>query len=113
LRPGLSTGVRFSEVGSAFGPALAQALKYPTNFVKVIDGRNTNVYHPLDVPRLRELAEISGLDALTQWADRWDEVLCSWGDMPIYNGMSAWRTKTPGGGETEDVGCRVSASVVT
>jgi hypothetical protein len=89
----------------SLSPALARAVAYPTNFVKVIDGRNTNVYHATHVNRLRELAEISGIDALTQWADRWDEALCSWGDMPIYDGLSARRTKTPDGA-TEADGCR-------
>lgn len=62
---------------------------YPTNFVKVIDGVNTNVYHPVHIRRLRHLAAATGLDEMETWADHWTEAMCRWSAMPLYRGLAA------------------------
>jgi hypothetical protein len=66
---------------------LVEQIVYPTNFVKVIDGRNTNVYHPIHINRLRELREITDSDEFTAWADKWEKSMCTWGD--LYPGLDA------------------------
>lgn len=60
---------------------------YPTNFAKRIEGKQTNVYHVVHVRRLRELAARTGVEGLSAYADRWEDYICSWGGMPVYEGL--------------------------
>ncbi|MFE9697268.1 D-glucuronyl C5-epimerase family protein [Streptomyces sp. NPDC006270] len=62
---------------------------YPTNFVKKIDSKNTNVYHSVHVKRLTELAEATKLQELQKWADRWADAMCRWDSLPQYEGLYA------------------------
>lgn len=68
---------------------ILKRIVYPTNFLKRIDGVNTNVYHPIHVRRLRQLAEITGEAAFHEWADRWAAAMSRWGTMPIYEGLAS------------------------
>ena len=61
---------------------------YPTNFIKKIEGKNTNVYHVIHILRLRSLAEWTGNPVFTQWADKWQGYVCDWSTMAIYKGLS-------------------------
>jgi hypothetical protein len=75
--------------------SLVDKVVYPTNFVKKIDGQNTNVYHPIHIRRLRELADITGMRDFDVRADRWESYICRWAAMDIYAGLSV----REGGGE--------------
>lgn len=65
----------------------ADLAAYPTNFAKKLGGGQTNVYHPLHIQRLRELAAMSGNPTFAEWADRWQGYICEWSSMPIYAGL--------------------------
>jgi hypothetical protein len=60
---------------------------YPTNFIKRIDGQPTNVYHMIHIKRLRELHEMTGMEELGAWADRWEDYVLRWSRMPRYRGL--------------------------
>jgi hypothetical protein len=62
-------------------------IAYPTNFAKVIDGNQTNVYHMIHIRRLRELAEATGIRDLREWADTWLRYVGKWRSMPEYQGL--------------------------
>jgi hypothetical protein len=62
---------------------------YPTNFAKKIGGEQVNVYHPVHVMRLRQLANASGLEELKVWSDRWESYICRWAEMELYHGYKA------------------------
>jgi len=66
---------------------VAELVAYPTNFVKSIDGRRTNVYHATHVTRLRELAAATGVPELAEWADTWLRYVAEWRSMPLYSGL--------------------------
>lgn len=66
---------------------LVDLVTYPTNFVKQIEGHPTNVYHMIHIKRLRELAAITQVSALNEWADRWEQYVLDWEHMPIYAGL--------------------------
>lgn len=76
--------------------SLVDKVVYPTNFVKEIDGQNTNVYHPIHIRRLLELADITGLREFKRWANRWEDYICRWATMDIYAGLSV---REGGGGK--------------
>lgn len=63
-------------------------IAYPTNFIKKIGGKHTNVYHVIHIIRLRTLEEWTGNPVFGEWADRWQAYVCEWADMPIYDGLS-------------------------
>ncbi len=67
--------------------SVVDLVAYPTNFIKVIDGHQTNVYHAIHVKRLRELEGMTGLTALGEWADRWEDYILRWNRMPRYRGL--------------------------
>lgn len=81
---------------------VVEAAVYPTNFVKVIDGENTNVYHPIHVRRLNELEAATGIETLGTWADRWADAMCLWGEMPMYDGLWTRRIDTAAHVSVED-----------
>jgi hypothetical protein len=58
---------------------------YPTNFVKKIDGKNTNVYHSVHINRLHELHLITGLSEMNKWRSNWTEAISKWDE--IYPGL--------------------------
>lgn len=60
---------------------------YPTNFAKVIDGENTNVYHRIHIKRLRELYETTQIETFRRFADRWEGYICDWASMDLYDGL--------------------------
>lgn len=74
-------------------PFVAAAV-YPTNFVKVVDGMNVNVYHGVHVRRLRELHAKTGIPALADWADRWAGYIDAWPGMEMYRGLAMRDFKT-------------------
>lgn len=65
-----------------------EAVVYPTNFVKQVDGLNVNIYHGVHVNRLREIGRLSGIPELAEWADRWAAYVSDWPSMPIYRGLA-------------------------
>lgn len=67
---------------------ITDRVAYPTNFVKEIAGENVNVYHPLHVHRLRQLADKTGVVGLAEWADQWESYVCRWTALDIYDGLS-------------------------
>jgi hypothetical protein len=66
---------------------LVDLVAYPTNFVKNLNGKNTDVYHAVHIARLRSLAEWTGNPMFTEWADRWQGYVCAWVSMPLYRGL--------------------------
>ena len=58
---------------------------YPTNFIKKIDGKNTNVYHAVHINRLHELHSITGLSGMNLWSNNWTEAISKWDE--IYPGL--------------------------
>ncbi|MDA1368151.1 D-glucuronyl C5-epimerase family protein [Glycomyces algeriensis] len=68
---------------------VVERIVHPTNFVKVIDGLHTNVYHPVHIRRLRHLAAATGVEGLEKWADHWTEAMGRWSGMPLYRGLAA------------------------
>ncbi len=66
----------------------ADLISYPTNFIKKISGKKTNVYHVIHILRLRTLAEWVGNPVFTTWADKWQAYVCDWSTMPLYKGLS-------------------------
>ncbi|MDP3891211.1 D-glucuronyl C5-epimerase family protein [Nocardioides sp.] len=68
---------------------------HPTNFIKEIDGKNTNVYHPIHVQRLAQIAGFTGLRELETWSKKWASYMCRWGDMGLYDGLHS--RPVPGG----------------
>ncbi|WP_016908850.1 D-glucuronyl C5-epimerase family protein [Streptomyces xiaopingdaonensis] len=77
------------------GRDVLDKLAYPTNFVKKIDGRQTNVYHAIHIRNLRELGRITGDERFAKWAERWSRATCRWKEMPVYEGMYV-RSNEPG-----------------
>jgi hypothetical protein len=65
--------------------SVAESVAVPTNFLKRIGGKYTNVYHPIHVHQLRRLAEITGIGQLDRWATRWAKAMCTWGTR--YRGL--------------------------
>lgn len=74
---------------------MIERVAYPTNFIKELSGRHTNVYHTMHVRRLRQLAEITQNAELAVWSDRWEGYVCRWSDMAVYDGMAAARVVDP------------------
>ena len=68
--------------------SMVDLIAYPTNFIKKIEGKNTDVYHVIHILRLRKLAEWTANPVFTEWADRWQGYVCQWATMPIYKGLS-------------------------
>lgn len=72
----------------------ADLASYPTNFVKRIEGKPTNVYHLIHINRLRQLSEMTGVGIHAEWADTWLRYVGEWRDMGIYDGLFvSWGTK--------------------
>ena len=59
----------------------------PTNFIKVIDGNNTNVYHAVHVRRLFQLGLDLNSSELIGWAEEWLEAACNWKNIDLYEGL--------------------------
>lgn len=66
---------------------VAELVAYPTNFAKLLDGQQTNVYHLTHIERLRELAAATGVRELAEWADTWLRYVGEWEDLPIYRDL--------------------------
>jgi hypothetical protein len=79
---------------------VVRSAAYPTNFAKVIEGHNTNVYHTTHIRRLEELAEVTGIRKLSNWAHKWKSYMCRWGEMKTYEGLWGRRLS----GESAPVG---------
>jgi hypothetical protein len=60
---------------------------YPTNFIKRIEGKPTNVYHMIHIKRLRELYGLTEISELATWADTWEDYVLRWNRMPRYRGL--------------------------
>jgi hypothetical protein len=63
---------------------------YPTNFTRGGPGSQVNTYHGTHVLRLRQLAAISGLRELEEWADRWLAYTKRWSGHPDYADGVCW-----------------------
>jgi len=79
--------------------SMVDLIAYPTNFIKKIEGKNTDVYHVIHILRLRALAEWTANPVFTEWADRWQGYVCQWASMPIYDGLSVRDYRT----DSEDI----------
>lgn len=66
---------------------VADLVAYPTNFAKLIDGKNTNIYHRVHIDRLHQLHRATGAPDLHEWATRWSQYIDDWRDMPVYDGL--------------------------
>lgn len=71
-----------------------EGVVYPTNFVKVVDGQNVNIYHGVHINRLREIGRLAGLDEMLTWADRWEAYIAEWPSMPVYEGLAMRSLRT-------------------
>jgi hypothetical protein len=60
---------------------------YPTNFTRGGPGRRLNTYHSTHIVRLRQLAAISGLADLDEWAGRWAQYMRDWPQQPELAGV--------------------------
>jgi hypothetical protein len=85
----VNVGVGTTDVAVALPWSQVDLIAYPTNFIKKIQGKNTNVYHVIHIMRLRSLAEWTGDPVFTQWADTWQGYVCAWASMPLYDGLYA------------------------
>jgi hypothetical protein len=65
-----------------------ELIGYPTNFLKKIDGRQTNVYHPVHIQRLRQLYAATGMPSLAHWAEVWSSYVCDWSTIRMYRGLA-------------------------
>jgi hypothetical protein len=63
---------------------------YPTNFARGGPGSHVNTYHGTHIVRLRQLAAISGLRELDEWADRWLRYTKRWSRHPDYADGVCW-----------------------
>ena len=57
---------------------------YPTNFMKKIDGEQKNVYHEIHCKRLTQLAEMTGVRELGEWARTWRGYTEQWATSDVY-----------------------------
>jgi hypothetical protein len=73
--------------------ALSDLISYPTNFLKVIDNKNYNVYHFVHISRLKEFYLITGNEELGKYSDKWEEYTTKWAKADIYQGMETTRPK--------------------
>lgn len=62
----------------------AELVGYPTNFMKKIQGRQTNVYHDLHVKRLTQLSAATGVSELGEWARMWRGYTRHWATSSTY-----------------------------
>jgi hypothetical protein len=84
------------EIRLAIPWQVADLVAYPTNFIKVLEGRHTNVYHTTHVVRLTQLHEATGEPIFAEFAARWRDDICAWSEMDLYNGLSVRSHWTPG-----------------
>ena len=63
---------------------------YPTNFTRGGPDVRANTYHATHIVRLRQLAQLSGLQELAYWADRWTEYASHWPEHPAYADGVCW-----------------------
>lgn len=63
---------------------------YPTNFTRGGPGGHVNTYHGTHIVRLRQLAAISGVRELDEWADRWLRYTKRWSRHPAYADGVCW-----------------------
>lgn len=68
---------------SRFGAAAG-----PTNFKKLIAGKQHNSYHTMHIKSLRQLHEITGEATLLEYADKWTRYTKEWSSMPVYQGKN-------------------------
>lgn len=64
--------------------SVAQQNIHPTNFAKVIGGKNYNVYHYLHVTNLRRLFALTKDPIIGSYAEKWDAYAKRWPAMPLY-----------------------------
>jgi hypothetical protein len=62
-------------------------IAYPTNFAKVINGRNFNVYHFVHIWQLEKLHQYTGNKVFAEWANKWKAYQEEWPKMPLYEGV--------------------------
>ena len=74
---------------------VVEAAAVPTNFIKVIDGRNTNVYHSVHIRRLFQLGMGLDLPELIDWGEKWLQDLCEWKNNELYDGLSGSKVVDP------------------
>jgi hypothetical protein len=84
----VSVGSGRTEVAIPLPWSMVDLIAYPTNFIKKIEGKRTDVYHVIHILRLRKMAEWTGNATFTEWADKWQADVCAWATMPIYKGLS-------------------------
>jgi hypothetical protein len=70
---------RFAIPGSAM-----DLVGYPTNFAKVLDGRNQNVYHVTHIRRLEEISTYQDRAVFREYALKWRSYIEAWADDPRY-----------------------------
>lgn len=57
---------------------------YPTNFAKVLDGRNRNIYHETHIRRLTQIAEYQNRPIFRHYAEKWRRYTREWTHDPRY-----------------------------
>ena len=72
------------EIAIEVPPSLLDVTVYPTNCKKIIEGRQTNVYHGIHIDRLRTLARALGDSRARDWAQRWTDYAAEWPNHPLY-----------------------------
>lgn len=63
---------------------LAELIAYPTNFAKVVAGKNYNWYHFIHIDTLRRLTAITGDPMLDYFCHRWAAYPSQWPRIPAY-----------------------------
>ena len=56
--------------------AVTGLVAYPTNFLKILDGKQTNVYHTIHIERLDELSRHFQDERLDYWIKKWKGYVC-------------------------------------
>jgi hypothetical protein len=67
--------------------SIVEHMVYPTNFVKKINGKQTNVYHGIHTQQLKRLAKITGIKEFGVWAEKWTGYACNWSNIPLYKAL--------------------------
>ena len=88
-----------SQISFDIGMDVVERVVAPTNFAKLINGEQVNVYHSIHINRLRELAAITGINDLGKWADKFSGYICDWSKNDLYDGL---KTPDPTSGDNVD-----------
>jgi len=65
-------------------PSALQLVGYPTNFAKVLDGQNRNIYHETHIRRLEQITAYQNRPLFRFYANKWRDYTREWPSDPRY-----------------------------